>query len=209
MLLSPPVFCELLLDLDSAYRRLLVSEDRRSVAVSRDYQQYREHPHRFDYFCQLLCASGLTGRCYWELEWRGVVHVAVTYGGIRRKGNSAACRFGMNQQSWSLCCSSGGFSIWHNSRVVDLRQHCSSSSSSAPSNRVAVFVDCPAGVLSFYRVLPGSLILLHTFSTTFTGPLFAGFGFGIDFGTQSSGSVSLCQLEEHEEQQGERRSSQM
>lgn len=72
-----------------------MSADRRSVATTRDYQQYPEHPHRFDCFCQLLCAAGLTGRCYWELEWRGVVHVAVTYAGIRRKGNSTTCRFGM------------------------------------------------------------------------------------------------------------------
>lgn len=190
--------------------KLRVSEDRRSVTSTRDYQQYPEHPHRFECFCQLLCATGLTGHCYWELEWRGVVHVAVTYGGIRRKGNSSTCRFGMNQQSWSLCCSSGGFSVWHNSRVVDLPQHCSSSSSfSALSNKVAVFVDFPAGVLSFYRILSGSLIHLHTFSTTFTGPLFAGFGFGIGFGAPSSGSVSLCQLEEHEERREGRRSSQM
>lgn len=73
------------------------------------------------------------------------------------------------------------------------------SSSTTLPNRVAVYVDCLAGILSFYRVVCDSLIHLHTFSTTFTGPLFAGFGFGIGFGAQSSGSVSLCQLEEREE----------
>ncbi|CAI5682229.1 unnamed protein product [Oreochromis niloticus] len=43
--------------------------------------------------------------------------------------------------------------------------------------RAAVYVDCPAGTLSFYRVSSDSLIHLHTFNTTFTEPLYPGFGF--------------------------------
>ncbi|XP_078101575.1 stonustoxin subunit alpha-like [Sander vitreus] len=50
-------------------------------------------------------------------------------------------------------------------------------SSSSVSGRVAVYVDCPAGSLSFYTVSSDSLILLHTFNTTFTQPLYPGFGF--------------------------------
>ncbi|KAI3363944.1 hypothetical protein L3Q82_001522 [Scortum barcoo] len=42
--------------------------------------------------------------------------------------------------------------------------------------RVAVYVDCPAGTLSFYRVSSDTLIHLHTFNTTFTEPLYPGFG---------------------------------
>ncbi|XP_003977509.2 NACHT, LRR and PYD domains-containing protein 2-like isoform X2 [Takifugu rubripes] len=203
--------CELVLDPCTAYRKLSVSEDKRTVTTVRDYQQYPDNPNRFECFCQLLCATGLTGRCYWEVEWRGVIHVAVTYEGIKRKGNSSTCRFGMNDQSWSLCCSSGGYAIWHNSRVMDLPLHSSSSSlpASVLPNRVAVYVDCPAGILSFYRVSSNTLIHLHTFSTTFTGPLFAGFGIGVGFGIQSSGSVSLCKLEECEERREGHRNSLM
>lgn len=186
--LFPLVACELELDPNTAYRKLQLSEDKRIVKAVREYQQYPDHPDRFDCFCQLLCSTVLTGRCYWEVEWKGVVHVAVTYAGIRRKGNSSNCRFGMNNQSWSLCCSQGGFSIWYNNRATDLPLH---SSPSMVSNRVAVYVDYPAGTLSFYRVSSGQLIHLHTFSTTFTQPLYAGFGIGIGFGIRSSGSVSL------------------
>lgn len=180
-----------------------MSEDKRTVTAVRDYQQYPDNPRRFECFCQLLCATGLSGRCYWEVEWTGVVHIAVAYEGIRRKGNSSACRFGMNDQSWSLCCSSGGYSIWHNSRVMDLP--LSSPSPSGLSNRVAVYLDCPAGILSFYRVLSDSLLHLHTFSTTFTGLVFAGFGIGIGFGVQS-GSMSLCKLEEYDRREDHRKS---
>ncbi|XP_038583501.1 LOW QUALITY PROTEIN: NLR family CARD domain-containing protein 3-like [Micropterus salmoides] len=179
--------CELALDPDTAYRKLKLSDDNKKVTAVREYQPYPDHPERFDCFCQLLCRNGLTGRCYWEVEWEGAVHIAVTYRGIRRKGNSAGCRFGMNNQSWSLSCSGVGSSVWHNGRVADLPL----SSSSSSSNRVAVYVDCPAGSLSFYRVSSDTLIHLHTFNTTFTEPLYPGFGIG--FGIRSSGSVSLCE----------------
>lgn len=205
--LFPLVACELELDPNTAYRKLQLSEDKKIVKAVREYQQYPDHPDRFDCFCQLLCSTVLTGRCYWEVEWKGVVHVAVTYGGIRRKGNSSNCRFGMNNQSWSLCCSQGGFSIWYNNRATDLPLHSSPSAVSNRStdlpvysspfvvtNRVAVYVDYPAGTLSFYKVCSDQLIHLHTFSTTFTQPLYAGFGIGIGFGIRSSGSVSLRKL---------------
>ncbi|XP_070705044.1 NLR family CARD domain-containing protein 3-like isoform X6 [Pempheris klunzingeri] len=186
--------CELTLEPDTAYRKLKLSDDNKKVTAVRKYQPYPDHPERFDCFCQLLCREGLTGRCYWEVEWEGAVHIAVTYRGIRRKENSADCRFGMNNQSWSLSCSGGGFSVWHDDRVTDLPLTSSSSSSSSSSGRVAVYLDCPAGSLSFYRVSSDSLIHLHTFSTTFTGPLYPGFGIGLGFGIHSSGSVSLCEL---------------
>ncbi|KAL4009093.1 hypothetical protein ACER0C_002945 [Sarotherodon galilaeus] len=41
--------------------------------------------------------------------------------------------------------------------------------------RAAVYVDCPAGTLSFYRVSSDTLIHLHTFNTTFTQTLYPGF----------------------------------
>ncbi|XP_041814083.1 NLR family CARD domain-containing protein 3-like [Chelmon rostratus] len=181
--------CELALDPNTAYRKLKLSEDNKNVTTVREYQPYPDHPERFDCFCQLLCTNGLTGRCYWEVEWKGAVHIAVTYRGIRRKGNSADCRFGMNNQSWSLSCSGGGYSVWHNYSVTDLPLR-----SSSVSNRVAVYVDCPAGTLSFYSVSSDTLFHLYTLKTTVTEPLYPAFGIGIGFGIRSSGSVSLCEL---------------
>ncbi|CAI5657565.1 unnamed protein product [Oreochromis niloticus] len=63
----------------------------------------------------------------------------------------------------------------------------SSSSSSSVSNRAAVYVDCPAGTLSFYRVSSDTLIHLHTFNTTFTQTLYPGFSVW-----SRGSSVSLC-----------------
>ncbi|XP_027131503.1 neoverrucotoxin subunit alpha-like, partial [Larimichthys crocea] len=143
----------------------------------KEVQSYPDHPDRFDWWChQLLCRTGLTGRCYWEVEWRGRVDISVSYRRIRRKVDSIDDMFGGNDHSWSLYCSDDddGYSVCHNNRVTSIS---SSSSSSSVSHRVAVYVDCPAGSLSFYRVSSDTLIHLHTFKNTFTEPLYPGFRF--------------------------------
>ncbi|XP_022609044.1 NLR family CARD domain-containing protein 3-like [Seriola dumerili] len=176
--------CELTLDTNTVNRNLKLSDNNRKVTRVRKDQSYPYHPDRFDQCPQLLCTTGLTGRCYWEVEWRGKVHTSVSYRGIRRNGDSEDSWFGKNDQSWSLICSDvSGYSVWHNNRVTPI-------SSSCVSHRVAVYVDCPAGSLSFCRVSSDSLIHLHTFNTTFTEPLYPGFGFWSYFWSDSS--VSLC-----------------
>ncbi|XP_071323404.1 NLR family CARD domain-containing protein 3-like isoform X2 [Trachinotus anak] len=186
--------CEIMLNTNSAHRKLKVSENNRKVTLVTEREQpYPDHPDRFDFWSQLLCRTGLTGRCCWEVEWRGDVDISVSYRGIQRKGNSATCRFGGNDQSWSLNCSDGGYSVRHN----NIETSVPLSPSSSVSHRVAVYVDCPAGSLSFYRVSSDSLIHLHTFNTTFTQPLYPGFGLGFGLGVESlmlslDSSVSLC-----------------
>ncbi|XP_071324053.1 NLR family CARD domain-containing protein 3-like isoform X10 [Trachinotus anak] len=176
--------CELELDSNTVNRKLKLSDNNRKVTLVREDQSYPDHPDRFNGWSQLLCRNGLTGRCYWEVEWRGDVHVSVSYREIRRKGNGEDCLFGRNDQSWSLICSDAhSYSVCHNNSVASI------SSSSSVSHRVAVYVDCPAGTLSFYRVSSDSLIHLHTFNTTFTQPLYPGFGF-----CTNGSSVSLCSL---------------
>uniref|UniRef100_A0AAZ1X2Z7 NACHT, LRR and PYD domains-containing protein 12-like n=1 Tax=Oreochromis aureus TaxID=47969 RepID=A0AAZ1X2Z7_OREAU len=177
--------CQLTIDTNTVHRNLQLSDNNRKVTRVEEVQSYPDHPDRFD-VRQLLCRNGLTGRCYWEVEWRGFVYISVSYRRIRRKGRSDDCWFGHNNQSWSLNCSyDDPHSIWHNNRQTWISSSSSSSSSSV-SNRAAVYVDCPAGTLSFYRVSSDTLIHLHTFNTTFTETLYPGFWVG----TQSS--VSLC-----------------
>ncbi|XP_060890825.1 NACHT, LRR and PYD domains-containing protein 4-like isoform X3 [Labrus mixtus] len=186
--------CELELDTNTVNRKLKLSDSNRKVTRVEELQSYPDHPDRFDYYPQLLCRTGLTGRCYLEVEWRVKVYVSVSYRGIRRRGDSDECVFGYNDQSWSLFCYDGGYYVRHNKRRTYISSSSpsspsssSSSSSSSPvSNRVAVYVDCPAGSLSFYRVSSDTLIHLHTFNTTFTEPLYPGFGFS------PGSSVSLC-----------------
>ncbi|XP_065817397.1 stonustoxin subunit alpha-like [Labrus bergylta] len=184
---SPSDACELELDTNTVNRKLKLSDNNRKVTRVEELQSYPDHPDRFDNWPQLLCRTGLTGRCYWEVEWRGKVHVSVSYRGIRRRGGMNECWFGFNDQSWSLICSDGGYSVRHNN--IRTKISSSSSSSSSVSHRVAVYVDCPAGSLSFYRVSSDTLIHLHTFNTTFTEPLYPGFRLW-----SPGSSVSLCRL---------------
>ncbi|CAI5660389.1 unnamed protein product [Oreochromis niloticus] len=170
---------QLTIDRNTVHTNLKVSDNNRKVTHVKEVQSYPDHPDRFDVCKQLLCRNGLTGRCYWEVEWTGRVFISVSYGRIRRKGGSGDCLFGWNDQSWSLICSGDGPpSVWHNKRVTCI---------SSVSNRVAVYVDCPAGTLSFYRVSSDTLIHLHTFNTTFTETLYPGFGV-----LSPGSSVSLC-----------------
>ncbi|XP_029908395.1 stonustoxin subunit beta-like, partial [Myripristis murdjan] len=173
--------CELKLDTNTANRNLVLSEDNRKVTGVKQKQPYPDHPERFEHWEQILCRDGLTGRCYWEVKREGWVYIAVTYRGISRKGGSDACGLGCNENSWSLTCTDGSFTARHNNRDTVIPAPPS-------SNRVAVYLDWPAGSLSFYSISSDTLIHLHTFSSTFTQPLYPGFWVG--FGS----SVSLCQI---------------
>ncbi|KAM3838162.1 uncharacterized protein ACN63O_023300, partial [Diretmus argenteus] len=177
----------LTLDPNTVNRSLFLSEDNRKVTEVKEEQPHPDHPDRFDYSIQVLCTNGLTGRCYWEVERKGGVGIGMTYRGISRRGEGDDCLIGGNEKSWSLNCYGDRYFARHNNRETFIPI------SSSSSSRVGVYLDWSAGTLSFYRVSSDSLIHLHTFTSTFTEPLYPGFGFGL-FGSFGS-SVSLCQRE--------------
>ncbi|XP_042369151.1 protein NLRC3-like isoform X2 [Plectropomus leopardus] len=68
--------CELTLDTNTLNRHLKLSDNNRTVTSVEEVQSYSYHPDRFDWWEQVLCRTGLTGRCYWEVEWRGGVYIS-------------------------------------------------------------------------------------------------------------------------------------
>ncbi|KAK7153522.1 hypothetical protein R3I94_007031 [Phoxinus phoxinus] len=173
---------DLTLDPNTAHTQLILSEENRTVTHAKDHQPYPDHPERFDHREQILCGESLTGRCYWEVQWSGSGHVAVTYKEISRK-SGIDCWFGLNEKSWSLYCSDKNYTVWFNNNSTDV------SGPSARCNRVGVYVDVSAGTLSFYSVSDThTLTHIYTFNTTITEPLYAGFG------VYPESSVSLCQI---------------
>ncbi|KAM9495996.1 E3 ubiquitin/ISG15 ligase TRIM25-like [Clarias gariepinus] len=161
-------FCYLTLDPNTTHRSFILSEKNRAVRYSEREQQDSDHPERFDPWCQVLCKESVCRPCYWEVEWSGGVSISVSYKNISRKGRGKECGFGCNNQSWSLRCSSSSLSFHYNNIRTDL---------GAPSSsRIGVYVDHSAGTLSFYSV-SDTMKLLHRVRTTFTQPLYAGFGF--------------------------------
>ncbi|KAJ8247232.1 hypothetical protein COCON_G00234430 [Conger conger] len=174
--------CQLTLDPNTVYKKLHLSEGNRVVTSMREIQSYPDHPERFDYWDQVLCREGLSGRCYWEAEWSGddVVHIAVSYKDISRKGKGDDSRMGFNDKSWRLSTPSS-HSFWHNNKLIEIPVPSSS--------RIGVYLDHRAGTLSFYSV-SDTMTLLHRVQTTFTQPLYPGFRFKND-----GSSVKLCDLE--------------
>ncbi|KAJ7997974.1 hypothetical protein DPEC_G00217720, partial [Dallia pectoralis] len=181
--------CDLTLDLNTVNRNLSLSEENRKVTWRSDKQPYPDHPERFDFWPQVLCREGLSGRCYWEVERSGGgAGIGVTYKGINRRGGSG-CWLGYNDKSWCLNCNGHSYSVHHNKNKTPI------SVTSSNPHRVGVYLDWPAGTLSFYMVSSDTLTHLYTFNTTFTELLYPGFY------VYSDSSVSLCQMERKRQKQ--------
>ncbi|XP_053191937.1 tripartite motif-containing protein 16-like [Scomber japonicus] len=160
---------EITLDPNTVHTWLLLSEGNRNVECTEQPQSYSSHTDRFTDELQVLSRESLTGRCYWEVEWRGSrlgeVRVAVTYKNISRTGDESV--FGRNNKSWSLRCFTDSYEFWVNKIKTPV--------SGPDSSRVGVYLDHRAGILSFYNVSE-TMTLLHRVQTTFTQPLYAGLG---------------------------------
>ncbi|XP_078029570.1 tripartite motif-containing protein 16-like [Epinephelus lanceolatus] len=166
------------LDPNTAFTELLLSEGNRKVTVMRQQQFYSKHPDRFTGWSQVLSRESLTGRCYWEVEWRGRgVNVAVAYKNISRAGDE--CLFGFNDKSWMLYCANNSYNFYHNKVQTPV--------SGPQSSRVGVYLDHSAGILSFYSVSE-TMTLLRRVQTTFTQPLYAGLCLHPD------STAELCQV---------------
>ncbi|XP_065809361.1 tripartite motif-containing protein 16-like, partial [Labrus bergylta] len=157
--------CDITLDPNTANTLLLLSDENRKVTVMREQQSYSSHPDRFTYWCQVLSKESLMGRCYWEVELRGNVSVAVTYKNISRAGLSDECWFGRNDKSWALDYYNNSYNFCYNNVRTPV--------SGPQSSRVGVYLDHRAGILSFYSISE-TMTLLHRVQTTFTQPLHAG-----------------------------------
>ena len=159
------------------------------MTLVRTEQTYPDHQMRFKYQNHVLCREGLTGRCYWEVEREGDVYIGMAYKGITRKGQNTG-GLGEDNKSWSLYCYDDGYTARYNGSTTDIRLP------PAGSNRVGMYLDRPAGTLSFYRVSPDgggssdTLTHIHTFQSAFTDevlyPAFGLWGFG--------SSMSLCRM---------------
>lgn len=142
-----------------------------------DKQPYPDHPERFDTY-QVLCEEGLTGRHYWEVECV-LADVGVAYKSMKTNGDSSTeFSLGKNEKSW--CWFNEGH-FYHNHSCVGFV--------APPTHRstIGVYLDWPAGILSFFEVSCDTMTHLYTVCTTFTEPLHP--GFSVD------GSIHLRKIE--------------
>ncbi|XP_043984419.1 E3 ubiquitin/ISG15 ligase TRIM25-like [Gambusia affinis] len=167
---------EFSLDPNTENSKLEVNQRNRTVKLTTGVNNSDSgNPDRFTGWPQVLSRERVTGRCYWEVEWKERVRVAVAYKDISRAGNRNECGFGYNDKSWALSCSQSGFSFGHNNIWTLI--------SGPVSSRVGVFLDHAAGLLSFYSVSKDQkdMTLLHRVQTRFTQPLHAGLWVGEEY----------------------------
>lgn len=161
---------KLTLDLNTAHEDLTLSEgDTKATRWTK--QPHPAHPERFDYWRQVLCKEGLSGRCYWETEWCGRAFIGVAYRRMTRKGEGNDSWLGRNESSCGLSCTKDKYRVLNRGTSIDV-------STPPTSNTVGVFLDWSVGTLSFYQVSCGTLTLLHTLRTSFTEPVYPGFQLG-------------------------------
>ncbi|XP_023667444.1 E3 ubiquitin/ISG15 ligase TRIM25-like [Paramormyrops kingsleyae] len=164
--------CRLTLDPNTANRNLRLSEFNRVVTWEGCMQPYADHPERFNSNGQVLCTEGLTGCCYWEVEWSGQQFgIALAYKGIGRQEGSNDSMYGQNDKSWCFKYNPGGYysynySFCHNNETIQLY--------GCLSSKIGVYLDARAGILSFYNASDNNMTLLHRVQTTFTEPLYPG-----------------------------------
>ncbi|XP_028254842.1 neoverrucotoxin subunit alpha-like [Parambassis ranga] len=176
--------CYLTLDPNTANSELQLTAGNRKAQRVWSEQWTPDHPERFEHCPQVLCREGLLDSVYWEVEWSGGADIGVTYNSISRDGEVEGCLLGHNERSWSLECAEGSYTPCHN------RKRFRAPSPEPFSHRVGVYLNWPAGTLSFYCVSRDAMVHLHTFTSTFTEPLYPGF-----WVWAYGGSVSLRQVE--------------
>ncbi|XP_060717076.1 NACHT, LRR and PYD domains-containing protein 3-like isoform X2 [Tachysurus vachellii] len=181
--------CELTFNPNTAHTQLCLSESNKKVSYTAKNQQYPDHPERFQVHRHVLCKETLCHRCYWEVCFEdSSPEIGIAYPDIQREDINlpvwdAHMKLGLNHVSWALCTfTSERFFARHNSEDTDIYI--------LKSNRIGVYLDWPAGTLSFYSISPDthSLTHLHTFCTVFKKPVHPGF-------SVESGSLTLCQLD--------------
>ncbi|XP_008296758.1 tripartite motif-containing protein 16-like [Stegastes partitus] len=142
------------------------------------------HPDRFTDWPQVLCRENMTGRHYWEVEWKGPeVFIVVSSKSISRSGAESA--FGNNNISWALQCFCDGYEF----RCNNYRTYIPG----PPSSRIGVYLDLDLqkrglhSILSFYSITD-TMTLIHRVQDTFNWQLCLGFGLS------EGASVEICKL---------------
>ncbi|XP_028990080.1 neoverrucotoxin subunit alpha-like isoform X2 [Betta splendens] len=169
--------CDLTMDPKTANGYLTLSDGNKRAKYG-VWQYYPDHPERFK--CpKVLCTEGLTERHYWVVEWSGHYYGAgVAYKRMQiqvtnifsipyvREG-AVYSFFAGDAISWFLAkghCDS--LRAQHNGCVQ------STGLPHSGCNRVGVYLDWPAGTLTFYDATSTSLKFIHTFTTKFTEPVY-------------------------------------
>ncbi|XP_066433644.1 E3 ubiquitin-protein ligase TRIM7-like [Eleutherodactylus coqui] len=159
---------DILLDIGTADNHIIISEDLRSASYTATSQNRPDGPKRFTSLHVFSSHSFSSGRHYWEVDVSQAERWLIGVGGesLERKVAGNESFIGYNNKSWALTVNDG-FVARHNDVYKELI-------SESPVQTVGIHLDYEAGRLSFYQ-LCDPIRHLHTFTASFTEPLYAAF----------------------------------
>ncbi|XP_051025105.1 butyrophilin subfamily 2 member A2 [Acomys russatus] len=162
---------DVVLDPDTAHPELFLSDDRRSVRRGPSRQNVPDNPERFDCRpCVLGRESFSSGKHYWEVEVENVMvwAIGVCRDSVERKGEALLVP---QNGFWTLEMFGSQYrALSSPEKIIPLKEHL---------HRVAVFLDCEGGDVSFYNMRDRSHIYTCP-PVVFAGPLRPFFRLGSD-----------------------------
>ncbi|XP_040214344.1 uncharacterized protein LOC120944358 [Rana temporaria] len=159
----------ILFDINTAHENIFISKKQTVATYTAMEENRSDGPNRFKSSQVLSLQSFTSGEHYWEVdvseaeEWL----IGVATETIERKIAGRDFIIGYNDNSWALSQISSRLHARHRDTSENIE-------SKSLLKIIGIYLDYEAGHLSFYQMCD-PIRHLHTFSTTFTGPLYAAF----------------------------------
>ncbi|KAG8522815.1 E3 ubiquitin-protein ligase TRIM21 [Galemys pyrenaicus] len=174
------------LDPHTANPLLLISKDQRQVRLGNTPQAVPENEKRFDCYPMVLGVQCFnSGKLYWEVDVTGkdAWDLGVCRDSVQRKGN------------FSLSPENGFWTIW----LWDKHYEAGTSPTTSldllvPPCQVGIFLDCEAGMVSFYNITDHGSLIYSFHECDFAGPLRPFFNPGFNNRGKNAAPLSLCPL---------------
>lgn len=159
---------KVILDYNTAYSKVALSENYTVASVAETHQSYRPHPQRFTYCSQVLglhCYK--KGIHYWEVELQknNFCGMGICYGSMARQGPES--RLGRNSASWCVEWFNTKISAWHNNVEKILP--------TTKATRVGVLLNCDHGFVIFFAVALDKIHVMYKYKEDFTEALYPAF----------------------------------
>ena len=188
---GPFFLADVRLDPDTAYSRLIVSEDRKRVRYGDTNQKLPDNPERFYRYNIVLGSQCISsGRHYWEVEV-----------GDRSEWGLGVCKQNVDRKEVVYLSPHYGFWVIRLRKGNEYRAGTDEYpllSLPVPPRRVGIFVDYEAHDISFYNVTDYGSHIFTFPRYPFPGRLLPYFSPCYSIGTNNTAPLAICSLDGEE-----------